>query len=69
VAALAHAQTAPLPAAPKSFVDSASRNASAHGARAWKGLNYDLFVGAPIHKPEGFRTAGTTAGFNLNYSF
>lgn len=36
---------------------------------AWKGLNYDLFVGAPIHKPEGFRTAGTTAGFSLNYSF
>ncbi|OUM02538.1 ShlB/FhaC/HecB family hemolysin secretion/activation protein [Variovorax sp. JS1663] len=36
---------------------------------AWKGLNYDLFVGAPIRKPEGFRTAGTTAGFNLNYSF
>ncbi|MGK6309831.1 ShlB/FhaC/HecB family hemolysin secretion/activation protein [Variovorax sp. DT-64] len=36
---------------------------------AWKGLNYDFFVGAPIAKPEGFRTAGTTAGFNLNYSF
>lgn len=35
----------------------------------WKGLNYDLFVGAPIAKPEGFRTAATTAGFNLNYSF
>ena len=36
---------------------------------AWQGLNYDFFVGAPIAKPEGFRTAGTTAGFNLNYSF
>lgn len=36
---------------------------------AWKGLSYDLFVGAPIAKPEGFRTAATTAGFNLNYSF
>jgi len=33
------------------------------------GLNYDFFVGAPISKPEGFRTAGATAGFNLNYSF
>lgn len=36
---------------------------------AWKGLNYDLFVGAPISKPEGYRTARTTAGFNLNFSF
>lgn len=36
---------------------------------AWKGLNYDFFVGAPIRRPEGFRTARTSAGFNLNYSF
>ncbi|GAA4346839.1 ShlB/FhaC/HecB family hemolysin secretion/activation protein [Variovorax defluvii] len=36
---------------------------------AWKGLNYDLFAGAPIRRPEGFRTAGTTVGFSLNYSF
>ena len=36
---------------------------------AWKGLSYDLFAGAPIRKPEGFRTARTTAGFSLNYSF
>jgi hemolysin activation/secretion protein len=36
---------------------------------AVKGLNYDLFVGAPISKPEGYRTAKTTAGFNLNFSF
>ncbi|KWT96673.1 MULTISPECIES: ShlB/FhaC/HecB family hemolysin secretion/activation protein [unclassified Variovorax] len=36
---------------------------------AWKGLSYDFFVGAPIAKPEGFRTATTAAGFNLNYSF
>ncbi|WP_170855517.1 ShlB/FhaC/HecB family hemolysin secretion/activation protein [Variovorax sp. CF079] len=35
---------------------------------AVKGLNYDLFVGAPISKPEGYRTARTTAGFNLNFS-
>jgi hemolysin activation/secretion protein len=36
---------------------------------AFKGLNYDVFVGAPITKPEGFRTAAVTAGFNLIYSF
>jgi hemolysin activation/secretion protein len=39
----------------------------------WKGLggdvSYDFFVGKPIAKPEGYRTARTTAGFNLNYSF
>ena len=32
-------------------------------------LQYDLFVGAPIRKPDGFRAASTTAGINLNYSF
>ncbi|MDA7416438.1 ShlB/FhaC/HecB family hemolysin secretion/activation protein [Xenophilus arseniciresistens] len=32
-------------------------------------LNYDLFIGAPVWKPEGFPTARMTAGFNLNYSF
>ena len=37
------------------------------GAR--NGLNYELFIGAPIHKPEGLRTARTTAGFSLSYSF
>jgi hemolysin activation/secretion protein len=36
---------------------------------AWQGLNYDVFVGAPISKPEGYRTAGVTTGFNLNFSF
>ncbi|MDL9998619.1 ShlB/FhaC/HecB family hemolysin secretion/activation protein [Variovorax sp. J22P240] len=35
----------------------------------FQGLNYDMFVGAPINKPEGFRTASVTAGFNLNFSF
>jgi len=34
-----------------------------------KGLSYDFFVGAPIKKPEGYRTAKTTAGFNLNFTF
>ena len=36
---------------------------------AWKGLNYDVFAGAPISKPEGYRTAKVTTGFNLNFSF
>lgn len=36
---------------------------------AWRGLNYDFFVGAPISKPEGFQTARLTAGFSLNLSF
>ncbi|MDN4589957.1 hypothetical protein DBA29_15785 [Xenophilus aerolatus] len=35
----------------------------------WKNLNYDVFVGAPVWKPEGYRTARVTAGFNLNYGF
>lgn len=36
---------------------------------AYQGLSYDVFVGAPINKPQGFRTAGVTAGFSLVYSF
>ncbi|MCR6480416.1 ShlB/FhaC/HecB family hemolysin secretion/activation protein [Variovorax sp. ZS18.2.2] len=36
---------------------------------AWKGLSYDVFVGAPISKPEGYQTAKVTTGFNLNFSF
>lgn len=35
----------------------------------YQGLSYDLFVGAPISKPEGFRTASVTAGFSLNFNF
>jgi hemolysin activation/secretion protein len=31
--------------------------------------DYDFFVGAPISKPEGYRTAKVTLGFNLNASF
>nr|WP_254873177.1 MULTISPECIES: ShlB/FhaC/HecB family hemolysin secretion/activation protein [Oxalobacteraceae] len=30
---------------------------------------YDIFVGQAIKKPDGFRAAGTTAGFNLNWSY
>ncbi len=32
-------------------------------------LDYDLFVGGPIAKPQGFKTAETTAGFSLSVSF
>lgn len=35
----------------------------------YKGFYYDIFAGQPISKPEGFATADTTAGFNLNWSF
>jgi hemolysin activation/secretion protein len=35
----------------------------------YKTLNYDIFVGQPVKKPQGFKTASTTAGFNLSWSF
>ena len=35
----------------------------------WTKLSYDFFLGAPISKPEGYRTAKVTMGFNLNASF
>ena len=34
-----------------------------------KDLTYDGFVGAPVNKPEGFRTHHVTAGFNITLSF
>lgn len=30
---------------------------------------YDIFAGKPISKPQGFRTASTTAGFSISYQF
>lgn len=36
---------------------------------AYKSLSYDLFVGMPLDKPDGFQTAGSVAGFNINYGF
>lgn len=39
------------------------------GKKWIKGLNYDIFIGKPIHKPTGFRTAKTTAGFYVGWSF
>ncbi len=32
-------------------------------------LNYDFFIGAPVNKPDNFKTAGSTAGFSLSASF
>ena len=32
-------------------------------------LSYDLFWGAPLHKPTGFETADSTGGFNLNLAY
>lgn len=34
-----------------------------------KGVNYDVFMGRPMRKPEGFRTSDGVAGFNIGYSF
>ena len=40
------------------------------GARGgYKNFRYGFFVGTPVYKPAGFRTAKGTAGFNLSYSF
>ncbi|RFA39021.1 hypothetical protein CAL65_02405 [Alkalilimnicola ehrlichii] len=49
-----------------------SRNlaGAAMGLRgAWLGVRYDIFAGVPLYKPDKFDTAGSTAGFNLNYAF
>jgi hemolysin activation/secretion protein len=35
----------------------------------YKGLAYDIFIGQPLNKPEGFKAASTVAGFNINWSF
>ncbi len=31
--------------------------------------SYEIFAGKPIYKPTGFKTAKTTAGFNLNWTY
>lgn len=36
---------------------------------AWQKMNYDLFIGAPLWKPEGFRTGRYTVGFSTSVSF
>ncbi len=35
----------------------------------YQGFSYDVFAGQPISKPDGFRTTGATAGFNLIWTF
>ena len=32
-------------------------------------VGYDIFIGAPLRRPDLFRTANVTAGFNLAVSF
>lgn len=32
-------------------------------------LNYDLFAGIPLSRPDGFRTDPVTLGFNLNWNY
>jgi len=36
---------------------------------AWGRLQGELFAGAPIDRPEGYRTASVATGFNLNYDY
>jgi hemolysin activation/secretion protein len=33
---------------------------------SYQKMNYDIFIGAPVNKPENFRTASYTAGFNVS---
>ncbi len=35
----------------------------------YKGMAYDLFVGQPLGKPDGFNAVSSIVGFNLNWSF
>ena len=39
------------------------------GLKSLSGLNYDVFLGKPISKPNGFVTHDTTAGFNMSWSY
>jgi hemolysin activation/secretion protein len=32
-------------------------------------LNYDIFIATPVHKPDNFKTSGSTTGFSLSMSF
>ncbi|BFU60563.1 MULTISPECIES: ShlB/FhaC/HecB family hemolysin secretion/activation protein [Rodentibacter] len=34
-----------------------------------RNLSYDVFIGTPLSKPNGFKTSHTVAGFSLNYAF
>lgn len=40
------------------------------GARTdYGGFQYELFLGSPVRKPDGFRTPRTTGGFSLSWSY
>ncbi|MBL0917444.1 MAG: ShlB/FhaC/HecB family hemolysin secretion/activation protein [Hydrogenophaga sp.] len=39
------------------------------GWEGWGALSYDVFIGTPLHKPEGFRTDNASAGFQLSAGF
>jgi hemolysin activation/secretion protein len=39
------------------------------GSQRFGNLSYDVFVGKPINKPQGFATHESVAGFSLNYSY
>ena len=36
---------------------------------SFKKVQYDIFIAAPVKKPELFRTAGSTLGVSLSASF
>lgn len=35
----------------------------------YKSLSYDVFVGTPLQKPEGFKTSSQVTGFSANWAF
>lgn len=39
------------------------------GSERFGSLSYDVFVGKPINKPQGFATHESVAGFSLNYTY
>lgn len=39
------------------------------GAEPATGINYDLFVGMPLSKPDGFKTDPVITGFNLSWNW
>ena len=47
-----------------------SLTGAAAGLRGSRGaISYDLFIGTPLRKPEGFKTATANVGFSLSASF
>lgn len=47
-----------------------SLSGAALGVRGgYKGFSYDLFIGQPLHKPDGFRTSPSVTGFSASWAF